>query len=561
GTLCHLVEQPHVLNRDHRLVGEGLQELDLSVGEQPGLSAGDRNAPNGTAVSQYRDAYGTAIAADRCHRAKGVVGVRVNIRDLRDTSLKYRASRHADPTWRRGKCTSVDLEHIGGEAVVRHKVEEMTVKPVDKTVLGVAEPRRALGDHVKYRLDVSQRAADNVEHVAGCCLVFESFAQFLRARLHLVEQPHVLDRDQRLVGKSGDELDLPVRERLDVIALQADDGDHYAVAQQRNPEHGAIAADLLGLQHVVLGISHAIRQVNRFSLNRGSADQRAASRSYRMLKEVFDIVSPDVVGPHQVVFAVLQLEEKGMFRLAQARRCLQDGINYWLQLVGRARNDVEHVTDRSLIVERFLDLARARLHLVEQPHVLDRDHRLVGEGGGQLDLLVGEWPHLGALQGDSAHRDPLAEHRHSQCRPKASELLRLGPGVVGIVQHVRNVDDPALQQRASGDRSALEPDGNVLDVLHVFRGNAVPLRPIEHATDLTGDCRLIGFAQARGRLDERLQHRLEIERRAADDPEHVGGRSLLLQRFAQFVEQASVLDRDDGLRGEILHQLDLLFRE
>ena len=27
---------------------------------------------------------------------------------------------------------------------------------------------------------------------------------------------------------------------------------------------------------------------------------------------------------------------------------------------------------------------------VEQAHVLDRDHRLVGEGGEQLDLLVGE---------------------------------------------------------------------------------------------------------------------------------------------------------------------------
>jgi len=65
-----------------------------------------------------------------------------------------------------------------------------------------------------------------------------------------------------------------------------------------HPEHGALPADLLGLQHVVLGISQAIRQVNRFSLNRGSADQRAASRSYRMLKEVFDIVRPDVVGPH-----------------------------------------------------------------------------------------------------------------------------------------------------------------------------------------------------------------------------------------------------------------------
>src|SRR5256886_17194002 len=70
----HLVEQPGGRDRNRRLVGEGLQELKLSVGEQPGLSAGDRNGPNGTSVSQYRDAYGTAIAADRCHSAKGVVG-------------------------------------------------------------------------------------------------------------------------------------------------------------------------------------------------------------------------------------------------------------------------------------------------------------------------------------------------------------------------------------------------------------------------------------------------------------------------------------------------------
>ena len=43
------------------------------------------------------------------------------------------------------------------------------------------------------------------------------------------------------------------------------------------------------------------------------------------------------------------------------------------------------------------------------------------------------------------------------------------------------------------------------------------------------------------------QHRLQIEGRAADDLEHVGGGGLLLQRFAQLVEQARVLDGDDGL--------------
>jgi hypothetical protein len=33
------------------------------------------------------------------------------------------------------------------------------------------------------------------------------------------------------------------------------------------------------------------------------------------------------------------------------------------------------------------------LDFVEQANVLDRDHCLIGEGGGELDLLVGEGPY------------------------------------------------------------------------------------------------------------------------------------------------------------------------
>src|SRR5215472_10712512 len=60
---------------------------------------------------------------------------------------------------------------------------------------------------------------------------------------------------------------------------------------------------------------------------------------------------------------------------------------------------------------------------------------------------------------------------------------------------------------------------------------------------------------------ERVKHRLQIEGRAADDLEHVGSGGLLLQRLAQLVEQASVLDGDDGLGREILNQINLLVGE
>src|SRR5262249_56095219 len=69
---------------------------------------------------------------------------------------------------------------------------------------------------------------------------------------------------------------------------------------------------------------------------------------------------------------------------------------------------------------------------------------------------------------------------------------------------------------------------------------------------------LICLAQSDSRLCQRIEHRLQVKSGAADNLEHVGGRGLLLQRLAQLVEQARVLDRDRRLISEGLEQRDLL---
>src|SRR5215471_15061165 len=46
------------------------------------------------------------------------------------------------------------------------------------------------------------------------------------------------------------------------------------------------------------------------------------------------------------------------------------------------------------ILDGFGKLASARLHLLEQPGVLDRDDGLVGKRCDQIDLLVAEWQYL-----------------------------------------------------------------------------------------------------------------------------------------------------------------------
>ena len=66
-------------------------------------------------------------------------------------------------------------------------------------------------------------------------------------------------------------------------------------------------------------------------------------------------------------------------------------------------------------------------------------------------------------------------------------------------------------------------------------------------------------------LDDGVEDRLHVRRRAADDPEHLGRRSLMLQRLAQFriallqfFEQADVFNCYHGLVREGLEKSDLL---
>ena len=65
--------------------------------------------------------------------------------------------------------------------------------------------------------------------------------------------------------------------------------------------------------------------------------------------------------------------------------------------------------------------------LVEQPRVLDRDDGLGGEVLYQFDLLVGERPHLLPIDGESADKFVVLEHRHANVGPRAAECRRIGP--------------------------------------------------------------------------------------------------------------------------------------
>src|SRR5262249_48757227 len=146
--------------------------------KKPRLSASDRNRPDSKAIAQNWDPYHTAIIADHRHRAEHVVGIRVDVRNLNKSSFEYRASGRASSAWRCRIGSSVHLQHLGGETVVRDEVKKLAVEPIYEAELTPAEPPCALGNHVEHRLDVTPRSADHLEHVGSSDLLLTRLFQF-----------------------------------------------------------------------------------------------------------------------------------------------------------------------------------------------------------------------------------------------------------------------------------------------------------------------------------------------------------------------------------------------
>src|SRR5215831_11042256 len=75
----------------------------------------------------------------------------------------------------------------------------------DRCVIRIAQTRRGLNERIKRALQIEGRPADHLQDVCGGSLLFQSFGQLARPSLHLLEQPGVLHRDQRLLREGVDE--------------------------------------------------------------------------------------------------------------------------------------------------------------------------------------------------------------------------------------------------------------------------------------------------------------------------------------------------------------------
>src|SRR4029077_9792870 len=105
-----------------------------------------------------------------------------------------------------------------------------------------------------------------------------------------------------------------------------------------------------------------------------------------------------------------------------------------------------------------LELSALVLDLAEQPHVFKCNGGLIAEGPQQRKLSLAERPYFLPAQQNRAERLLLAEQRHDDNRavPGAPRNLQtkwvVGPGC----EHVIDLDGPAFEERAAGDRIAVD---------------------------------------------------------------------------------------------------------
>ena len=182
--------------------------------------------------------------------------------------------------------------------------------------------------------------------------------------------------------------------------------------------------------------------------------------------------------------------------------------------VGEDAITLQDVAASGLVGQRLGEVAGLRLHLVEQAHVLDRDHRLSGEGLKQINGVFREFAGLLAPDDECANGSVGTQQRHDQqgAEPGADDDIE--NGWIGIVLNVRNLDrDASLYCFA--DHRVADVDMTILDLADDRIVHSVSCTQVEFLDSLVKhiDCTCLGAGELRRLGDDRVQDGFEVHGR------------------------------------------------
>jgi hypothetical protein len=230
-TGLQLREEPNVLHGDDGLVGEGLQQLDLALGERPGLGSDHHYDADGSTLPQHRYVEAASKADRTGERLMLELRIQRDIGDVDHRALQDGPRGQEGPAERRRIYAVCRFEGLRSVVVLGDMMDLLAVEPKERAEEPVAQSHRAPDDRVEDRLDVGLRPADHAQDLRRRRLLLERLADLCVPLLQLGEEPHILDGDDRLVGEGLQQRPLGARETTRLSARHHDGSHRLSIVQ------------------------------------------------------------------------------------------------------------------------------------------------------------------------------------------------------------------------------------------------------------------------------------------------------------------------------------------
>src|SRR5262245_36405885 len=267
-------------------------------------------------------------------------------------------------------------------------MHELAVEPKKGAVPRPAQGYGPLQDCLEYRLNICRRSTDHPQDLTRRSLLLQRLGEVLVAGLELLEQAHVLDGDDGLLGEGLEQRNLFVGEPTDHWAGHKDRSDRATLTPHGDDEQATLpgetchSAYLRPLRALLLRVEH----VNDGVVAKGSTGRQRSS-NWRRIESCYHL-GRRVLNTDQIDQIALEPEDRSENSVAQRHATAQDGVEDRLHVSRRAADDTQDLARRRLAIERGRHIAVAALQFLEQPYVLNRYHRLIGKGLEEGDLPI-----------------------------------------------------------------------------------------------------------------------------------------------------------------------------
>src|SRR5690348_8973153 len=126
--LLQFLEQPGVLDGDHCLVREGLEEHGFLFGEWTNLNPTDGYCADHPTVADHRHTEG-GVEVECLAERLAIICVCLRVRDMHNRSLEDDAPVYASPRWAHWEHVPHHLGALGGHMRVSCQMYQLTVVP------------------------------------------------------------------------------------------------------------------------------------------------------------------------------------------------------------------------------------------------------------------------------------------------------------------------------------------------------------------------------------------------------------------------------------------------